>query len=497
MSIATQSAGALAKPRLAAWPLAMLVLAIGLAALGYAFRLEAVTAVQTWESSTAYNHCWLVLPVALWLGWSRRHRLIGTLPRPSLLAAIAAAGPALAWLLAERLGIMEGRQLAALSMVLCLVVAVLGWQFARAMAAPLLYLFFLVPFGAFLVPALQRVTAWFITSGLQVLQIPYVADDLVIEIPAGAFLVAEACAGLRFIIAALAFGALYAVVMFRSPSRRLVVLALAIIVPIVANGFRALGIVLMGHWLGSAEAAAADHVVYGWAFFSLVILLLVAAGLPFRQDGTVPAAPPPAPSTRRPGMPMLLAAAVLSCVLSLSAPAVAAALDQAGGTAPMALRPRIVIPPGCSPMDAQGVLRCGGGTLQAQLLVFPQRSTWGQISAARTRLSAADDEALTYGVHGEGMAWQVRQTRDADTTTAVATWLDGAAAGGGLRSRMQQGWNSVTGAGGHPVVLAFVWRPTPPPQSVAMGQHERQWLRQALEAQAGGAAEQAAELSRR
>jgi exosortase A len=495
MSLA-QSVSTTAKPRFAAWPVAGLVLAIGLAAMGYAFWLEAATAVQTWEASTAYNHCWLVLPVALWLGWSRRHRLVGTLPRPAPLAAVAAAGPALAWLLAERLGIMEGRQLAALSMALCLVVAVLGWRFARAMAAPLLYLVFLVPFGAFLVPALQRVTAWFIISGLQVLQIPYVADDLVIEIAAGAFLVAEACAGLRFIIAALAFGALYAVVMFRSPSRRLAVLALAIIVPIVANGLRALGIVLMGHWLGSAEAAAADHLVYGWAFFSLVILLLVAAGLPFREDGVVPPLPARRHQVAGRGMPALLATAALCCVVSLAAPAAAAVLDLRGGTAPVAVRPRIVIPPGCSPMDAQGMLRCGGGTLQAQLLVFPQHSTWGQISAARTRLSTADDEALTYGVHGDGMAWQVRQARDADITTATAVWLGGAEAGGGLRSRLQQGWNSVAGTGGHPVMLAFTWRPTPPPQSVALGQQERHWLRLALEAQSAGAAGQAADLSR-
>ncbi len=180
-----------------------------------------------------------------------------------------------------------------------------------------------------------------------------------------------------------------------------------------------------------------------------------------------------------------------------SRPRLLSALNQMGGTTPQALRPRVVIPPGCSPMDAQGVLRCGGGTLQAQLLIFPQRSTWGQISAARTRLSAADDEALTYGVNAEGMAWQVRQMREGEATTAVATWLDGAEVSGGLRSRIQQGWNSVTGTGGHPVMLAFTWRPVPPPQSVAMSQQERHWLRQALEAQSAGAAQQAAELSRR
>jgi len=47
------------------------------------------------------------------------------------------------------------------------------------------------------------------------------------------------------------------------------------------------------------------------------------------------------------------------------------------------------------------------------------------------------------------------------------------------------------------VVMAFTWRPDPPPQGVAEGQQERAWLRMALEAQATGGAQQAMVLSRR
>ena len=256
----------------------------GLVPLGFAFLPEMEAALGIWSSSTAYNHCWLILPIALWLGWTRRERLLGRLALPSawsLPAALAFGG---AWWLAARLGLMEGRQLAALGIVLAWFLGVFGVSLTRAFAVPLGYLVFLVPFGAFLVPVLQRLTAWMIVTGLSLLGIPHFTDGLIIEIPAGIFLVAEACAGLRFLIASLAFGALYAAVMFHSPGRRVLVMILALVVPVVANGLRALGIVLLGHHLGSAEAAAADHLIYGWVFFSLVILLLVAAGLPFRED---------------------------------------------------------------------------------------------------------------------------------------------------------------------------------------------------------------------
>ncbi|WP_198372653.1 exosortase A, partial [Roseomonas rosulenta] len=282
------------------WRAPLLALAAALAAWGVVFAPEVAAAVRVWNSSAAYNHCWIILPIAAWLGWQRRPRLAAIVPSPAPMVALVLLPLGLGWVMAERLGIMEGRQLAAVAMAIAMVVAVLGLRFGRAMAGPLAYLVFLVPFGAFTVPTLQRVTARMIEFGLGFTGIPHYVDDIVIEIPAGTFLVAEACAGLRFLIAAIAFGALYAMVMFRSPGRRLLVMVLAVVVPIIANGMRGFGLVMLGHYSGSAAAVDADHVLYGWLFFSIVLLLLILAGLPFRQDAAAPAALPP---PRRPAVP--------------------------------------------------------------------------------------------------------------------------------------------------------------------------------------------------
>src|SRR5215218_3359752 len=123
-----------------------------------------------------------------------------------------------------------------------------------------------------MVPWMQDITAAFVGHGLALLRVPAYVDGYTIEIPEGTFYVAEACAGLRFLIASIAFGVLYALLMYRSPVRRGVFILVSIVVPVIANGFRALGIVVLGHVLGSAEAAAADHVLYGWIFFSLVVV---------------------------------------------------------------------------------------------------------------------------------------------------------------------------------------------------------------------------------
>jgi exosortase A len=272
---------------------ALLSLAIAVLVFAVLFHTEVEAAVSVWIASTAFGHCFLVLPIALYLAWERREaftRLLaaGATPQPQRRPLLGLIPLAVAWLIAELLGIMEGRQLMALSMLEVLAYALLGPVLWRCMAVPLLYLFFLVPFGAFLTPALQSFTVHFIDAGLGLLGIPHVVSNTVIEIPAGSFLVAEACAGLRFLIASIAFGVLYACTIYRSPDRRIAFIAASIVVPILANGLRALGIVVLGEVLGSAQAAAVDHLVYGWLFFTVVTLALILAGLPFREDRLPP-----------------------------------------------------------------------------------------------------------------------------------------------------------------------------------------------------------------
>jgi exosortase A len=442
-------------PAPARWHTSLVTLVLGLAAWASLFTEEIVAAVSVWTSSTAYNHCWLILPIAAWLAWQRRGRLAVLAPEPAPLFALLALPGAIAWLAAERLGVMEGRQLVAMGLLWVLVLAVLGWRVSLAFAGPLAYLVFLVPFGGFAVAPLQHITARLIDWGLDLVGITHFVDGLMIETPAGLFHVAEACAGLRFIIAALAFGALYALVIFRSPWRRLVVMVLALVVPILANGVRAWGIIVLAEYLGSAEAAAADHIVYGWGFFSVIILLLILAGLPFREDGTPPAASrfPSRPGTA--ARPAPLAAALLLTVgLSAVGPGTAAALAWRSG--PPEERPvRLIAPEGCT-QAADGLgLACEGLAISARMLVFSPTSNWRAVSEARWRLgSLGTDTAVDFSVPiPGGGVWRSRQ--DGGRAAATAAWLDGRVVGDGLESRMAQARNSLFGGGGRPVFVVM------------------------------------------
>ena len=445
------------------------VLAAGIVAWALLFRPEIARAVTTWNASTAYGHCWFVLPIVLYLVWDRRTAAAGAAPRPILWPALLAIPGTFVWLAAERVGIMEGRQLVAVGFVQLLFLAVLGWRLAWAFSAPLLYLFFLVPFGAFLTNDLQRFTAAFTDVGLHISGIPYVMDQLFIEIPEGTFYIAEACAGLRFLIAAIAFGVLYACLIYRSPWRRAAFILASCVIPIIANGFRALGIVVLGHVLGSAQAIEADHVIYGWVFFSSIILLLILAGLPFREDRGEP--PKPKPETAPPPTALALwgAGALLVAVVVIG-PVVAAAVDRGGAGVPVVTLPTFVPGPGCTTSGEQtatwsrqgngmrsGVQHfiCAGFPLTTTIDVFPVRANPAQPIAVRRSAGSEDltEDVAASPFTAAQVPWQLVETQQPDHVAASALWIGGDPALGGLAGRLRQARNSLFGGDFAPVMV--------------------------------------------
>ena len=417
-------------------------LGAGLLVLCLLFNQEIAAAAQVWSTSTAYGHCWLVIPIAGWLLWERRAAAAAIPPEPTAWPVLLAPLLAAAWLAADWLGIMEGRQLALLGFVELLLLALLGTRLWYALSPALLYLVFLVPFGAFLTPSLQHVTAGFVNEGLTLLGIPHNVDSFQIEIPEGRFYVAEACAGLRFLIAAVAFGTLYAVTMFRDGWRRILYIAVACVVPVVANGVRALGIVVAGHVLGSAQAAAADHLLYGWIFFSIVIVLLALAGFPFRQD--------PAPLPRGVGvmdedskrwraslaacLPMLLAAA--------GAPAFGAMLDRLA-----AGNPAVVT-----------VQHLGdeGSLVTVTTTTLPLHTNPARIlAAARDPALAALNGDIDSGIlDGPRHRWVLLTDRDSGAVSAYVVIVDGMPMLGGLHDRLHMAGDMIGRSHAQPVALA-------------------------------------------
>jgi exosortase A len=255
----------------AAWrvPLLQLVLALtGSFALAWSDWFE--MAWQWWYAST-YNHILLVPPILAWLVRQRWPELTKLAPQGWWPGLVLFVGGLLSWLVGSGFGINTLSQLGAVLLMQASVAALLGPRVTAALLFPLAYMLFLVPFGDEIVPALQAITAKLAVALTHASGVPAVIDGVLIDTPAGLFEVAEACSGVKFLVAMVALGTLVAHLCFVSPKRRALFMLAAVAVPVLANGVRAWGTIYIAQSQGVEFAAGFDHIVYGWIFFALVM----------------------------------------------------------------------------------------------------------------------------------------------------------------------------------------------------------------------------------
>jgi exosortase A len=252
--------------------------------------LQSIVAI--WQRSDTFAHGFLIVPISAWMVWRRRHAVAAADLRPDLRVFPLLVLVGFGWLLARLAWVGVAQQYAVVVMIPLLVWGILGYPVIRTLAFPFFFLLFAVPFGEFLESPLMEHTADFTVAALRLTGIPVYREGQFFMIPSGSWSVVEACSGLRYLIASLTVGVLYAYLTYRSLARRAIFVALSVIVPIVANWLRAYMIVMIGHVSGMKYAVGFDHLIFGWLFFGVVMLILFWIGSYWREDFEPRPAPP-------------------------------------------------------------------------------------------------------------------------------------------------------------------------------------------------------------
>jgi exosortase A len=249
-----------------------------------AFRDCLSAAITVWVVSPTYSHCFLIVPIVIWLLWEKRAAL-GALT-PSLFPKALLLTPlfALVWWMGQLAAINEVQQYAVVAIIQSLMVALLGINVIRVIWFPVLYLLFLVPTGEYLIAPMQSFAAHFVDVSLNILGIPHYTEGTRFELTSGRYEIAEACAGLRFLIATVTLGVLFSYMMFRKLYKTVLFLLACVAVPLFGNGLRCVGIIVLAYSTSNEYGAGADHIVYGWGFNVTILLVLGLAGYFFRDE---------------------------------------------------------------------------------------------------------------------------------------------------------------------------------------------------------------------
>jgi exosortase A len=422
------------------WLPTLAILAGAVLVLGLLFHDTVAAAVGLWTNIHTYNHLWLIAPISAYVVWERRQTLDGMAPSPTLWGVAPALAGALAWSLSDTLGINEGRQLGFVLMLQGAFLGLLGVAAYRRLAFPLLYLFLMVPTGEYLLQPLQLLSRDAVLALLRLTGVTVYAEGILLTTVQNGYRIEPGCAGLNYFLASVALSLLYAMLIYRSPVRRALCIVIGLGAAVVANWVRIYLIIVIDLWTKGTTDIVDGHLLYGWGFFAVVVLILMRVGLAFRENPETPAAATGPVSAPGLGRALAAALAVLACG---ALAAVGAAGRQVGADAPAVALTLPGPPPGWTAVDggfeglrlpqADATVRAAyardGLTAEVIALYFtrqrdgfetPRGAGWMFPHGVATQVSPPHPVAVTLGGAPADVldsAWQV-----GGTTVHVRNW---------------------------------------------------------------------------
>lgn len=235
--------------------------------------------VLHWRAVDDYSHGFIIGPLALYFAWERRGRLRRAAVEPSWWGVLPLALGLLS-LTVGRMGVELMTMRAAFVLTLNgLVLLLLGRAIYRILAFPLLFLFLMVPLPQSLVNVvsfpLQLVAADLAVSTLQLFGVPVLREGNIIHLPMGRLFVADACSGLRSLMALGTLGVVFAYFFRKHPVERIVIVASTLPIAVLVNAFRVGLTAGLSYKWGPQMAAGVIHQTEGFFTFALAFVVLL------------------------------------------------------------------------------------------------------------------------------------------------------------------------------------------------------------------------------
>jgi exosortase len=248
-----------------------------------------VDLARAWRADTYAGHGMFVPLFSAVVAWIDRGRLRAAAGpgNPAGVSVILAGGALLV------LGAWSDSLLVKGLSITVAVAGVVLWSFGapclRAAAFPVAFLLLMAPpphaVVAVVTLKLQLFAAAFAVSVLRQLDLAVHQSGLLIELPTLTLRVAEVCNGLRFLMALLVLTAAFAQVTQRSVPRKIVLVAAAIPIAIVANAMRVAAIALGVHWIGPEAASGTIHNWIGKGMWAATLIPLIGLGFLLARGG--------------------------------------------------------------------------------------------------------------------------------------------------------------------------------------------------------------------
>lgn len=239
--------------------------------------------VNHWRVVPDYSHGFLIVPLALYFAYEKKYYLSAA-PIKGDWWGLALMGLGLATLAVGQLGALltplRGSYILTLMGIILLF---LGRQAFQILFFPMSFLLLMIPLPQSLVNVaafpLQLIAAQWAVKGLQLLGIPVLLEGNIIHLAHSDLFVAEACSGLRSLMALLTLGVVFAH-FFRpgKPIQQILLVGSTIPIAVAVNSLRVALTGVLAHNFGEQAATGFIHEFQGMITFSVAFMFLLAEG---------------------------------------------------------------------------------------------------------------------------------------------------------------------------------------------------------------------------
>jgi exosortase A len=234
--------------------------------------------VQTWLNSSNNSHGILVPLISAFFIWNKREELSRAEVGSSSWGLVILAMSMVLYLLAFTGQVAVVARLMIVTSLIGLVLFNYGREVFGLLKFPLIYLVFMIPIPVTIYNLIAFPLQLFATKVshflISLVQIPVYREGNMLYFVQTQLEVADACSGIRSMMAFVMLSVLFAYLMDRGWGKRILLVALAIPLAIFANIVRVTGTGILAHFYGKKVARGFMHEFSGMAVFAFGFVLL-------------------------------------------------------------------------------------------------------------------------------------------------------------------------------------------------------------------------------
>ena len=244
-------------------------IATGLAVILFDYNKGISWLINIWWNDKEYSHGFLVPLVAGYLIWLKKDYFSSIRMEPDLFRGGVGLLLSGMLLVAGRAGGFPLAEAISLLFILpAIVIFLWGWNFLKAVALPLAYLQFMVPWMDEFIDRIhwpfQMLSAKFGVAVLNLVNIPVFQDGKYIHLPNITLEVARECSGVAFLTSVIALGIPLVYLTQKTWRRGVIVILAGVLVTILTNGARVALVSVMSYKYGAALSHGPAHIFQGW-----------------------------------------------------------------------------------------------------------------------------------------------------------------------------------------------------------------------------------------